>query len=170
MSRGGHSIVTRRSANIEQIPLFYPRGGAAPLQGIPPIATLERFVVYCPSELIISGRAPGRGPEGTGNCSSCSRSHARAVLQCVRMSSLCGAFKFTPGTRAQLSSRGRPCRVAKTPCRLSLPCLAALHSSSSPPPRRPFLPGPSGAGVPRHWSGMRVDGSGSRLTTMRNRD
>ena len=23
------------------------------------------------SELIISGRAPGRGPEGTGNCSSC---------------------------------------------------------------------------------------------------
>ena len=47
-----------------EIPLF-----SAPLQGIPPIATLEMFVVYCSSfklELIISGRAPGRGPEGTG--------------------------------------------------------------------------------------------------------
>ena len=26
------------------------------------------FVVYCSSELIMSGRASGRGPEGTGNC------------------------------------------------------------------------------------------------------
>ena len=45
-------------------PLVLP---AAPLRGITPIATLERFVLYCSSELIISGRAPGRGPEGTGN-------------------------------------------------------------------------------------------------------
>ena len=29
------------------IPLFYPRGCAAPLRGSTPIATLERFVVYC---------------------------------------------------------------------------------------------------------------------------
>ena len=36
-----------------------------------PTATLGRFVVYYSSDLIISGRAPGRGPEGTGNCSSC---------------------------------------------------------------------------------------------------
>ena len=60
--------VTRVSA--EQIPLFYPRGCAAPPRGITLIATLERFV-YCSSELVISGRAPGRSPEGTGNCSSC---------------------------------------------------------------------------------------------------
>ena len=59
------------SVKFEQIPLFYPRGRAAPLRGITPIATLERFVVYCSSELIISGPPPGRGPEGTGNCSSC---------------------------------------------------------------------------------------------------
>ena len=55
------------SVNFEQIPLFYPRGCTAPLRGIAAIATLERFVVYYSSELIISGRAPGRGPEGTGN-------------------------------------------------------------------------------------------------------
>ena len=52
-------------------PLFYPRGWAAPLRGITPIALLERFVVYCSSELIISGRTSGRGPDGTGNCSGC---------------------------------------------------------------------------------------------------
>ena len=45
---------------------FYPRGCAAPLRGIATIATLEKFVLYCSSELIISIRAPGRGPEGTG--------------------------------------------------------------------------------------------------------
>ena len=55
---------------FEQIPFFYPRGCAAPLRGITPIAALERFVVYCSSELIISGSAPGRCQEGTGNCSS----------------------------------------------------------------------------------------------------
>ena len=41
---------------------------AAPLRGITPIATLERFVVFYSSELIMSGRAPQRAP---GNCSSC---------------------------------------------------------------------------------------------------
>ena len=60
-----------RFVKFEQIPLFYPHGCAAPQRGIALIVTLERFVVYFSSELIISGRAPGRGPEGTGNCSSC---------------------------------------------------------------------------------------------------
>ena len=60
----------------EQIPLFYPRGWAAPLRGLAPIAILKRFVLYCSSELIILGQvamghAPGHGSEGTGNCSSC---------------------------------------------------------------------------------------------------
>ena len=50
---------------FEQIPLYYPCGCAAPQCRIAPIATLERFVVYCSSELIISGHAPGRGQEGT---------------------------------------------------------------------------------------------------------
>ena len=59
------------SLKFEQIPLFYPRGSAAPLQGIAAIATLERFVLYCSSELIISGSTPVSGPEGMGNCSSC---------------------------------------------------------------------------------------------------
>ena len=40
-------------------------------RGNAPIGTLGRFVVYCSCEQIISGRAPGRGPEGTGNRSSC---------------------------------------------------------------------------------------------------
>ena len=51
-----------KKKKIENIPLFYPRGCAAPLRGIAPIATLERFVVYCSSELIISARPPGAGP------------------------------------------------------------------------------------------------------------
>ena len=52
-------------AKFEQIPLFYldPRGGAAPLRGIAPIATLERFVVYCSAcKQVISGARP-RGHE-----------------------------------------------------------------------------------------------------------
>ena len=57
----------RPGVKFEQIPLFYPRGCATTLRGI----ALERFVAYCSSELIISGRALGRGPEGTGDCSSC---------------------------------------------------------------------------------------------------
>ena len=56
------------NVKFEHFPLFYPHGCAAPLPGIAAIATLERFGVYCSSELIISGRAPGRGAEGTGNC------------------------------------------------------------------------------------------------------
>ena len=66
-----NSLSISASVKFEQIPMFYPRGCAAPLRRIEPIATLERFVVYCSLELIISGRAPGRGPEGTGKCSSC---------------------------------------------------------------------------------------------------
>ena len=59
-------------SNKQQIiPLFYPRDRGAPLRGIAPIATLERFIVYGLCKQIISGRAPGRGPEGTENCSSC---------------------------------------------------------------------------------------------------
>ena len=48
------------SVKFEQFPLFYPCGWAAPLRGIAPMiaaVALVRFV------LIISGRAPGRGPE-----------------------------------------------------------------------------------------------------------
>ena len=47
------------SVKFEQNPLFYPRGCAAPLRGITPIATLERFVVYCPCEQNISAAPPG---------------------------------------------------------------------------------------------------------------
>ena len=63
-----------------QVPLFYPRGCAAPLRGIAAVATLERFVVYCSCKRIISGRAPVRGHEGTGSCSSCYGTRARLVL------------------------------------------------------------------------------------------
>ena len=38
--------VRRAVIKFEQIPVFYPRGCAAPAQGISPIAKLERFVVY----------------------------------------------------------------------------------------------------------------------------
>ena len=47
-----------RALNFEQIPLFCPRGCAAPLLGAP-IATLERLVVDCSFEQIISAAPPG---------------------------------------------------------------------------------------------------------------
>ena len=62
-------LLRDESVKFEQIPLFYPRGCAAPLREIAPITALERFVVYCSYKQIISG--PGRGPEDTRNCSSC---------------------------------------------------------------------------------------------------
>ena len=73
MSLSGLSRDERASASVkfEQITLFYPRGCAVPLRRIAPIALLERFVVYCSCKQIISGRAPGCGPEGTGNRSRC---------------------------------------------------------------------------------------------------
>ena len=67
------------SVKFEQIPLSYPRGCAAPLRGIAHIATLERFVVYCSCKQIISGRDPGRGPEGMGNCSSYYEAQAKKL-------------------------------------------------------------------------------------------
>ena len=67
---GSVSESTHSWCQFEQIPLFHPRGWAAQLRGFTPIATLERFAVYCSCEDYIV-RAPGRGPEGTGNCSSC---------------------------------------------------------------------------------------------------
>ena len=108
---------------------------AAPLRGIAAIATLERFVVYCSSELIISGRAPGHGPEGTGSCSSCYASGPSSLL------SLTGPGSGRPqchGTRCRL------CRCAASG-RSSLPSLTgprgwAAHkcrdcwSSPCPPP------------------------------------
>ena len=52
----------RRAWPVQQAPRIMMRG---------PIAILERFVVYCGScWLILSGRAPGRAPEGRGNRSS----------------------------------------------------------------------------------------------------
>ena len=54
---------------FEQIPLFYPRGWAwaAPLRGITPIATLERFVVYCSCWPIILGPGqPGAAQRARG--------------------------------------------------------------------------------------------------------
>ena len=57
-------------SNLEfkQIPLFYPRGCAAPLRGIAAIATLERFcclLLVSSSELIIRPRPRAR-PRGHG--------------------------------------------------------------------------------------------------------
>ena len=48
-----HHDCSKPSVKFEQFPLPYPRSCAAPLQGIAPIATLERFVVYCSCEQII---------------------------------------------------------------------------------------------------------------------
>ena len=51
---------------FEQIPLFYQRCCAAQLRGIKPIATLERFVVYCSCEQIISAAPPGAAQRAQG--------------------------------------------------------------------------------------------------------
>ena len=47
-----------------------PTSQAEQRRGIVPFNTLERLIAYCSWELIISGRAPGRGLEGSGNCLS----------------------------------------------------------------------------------------------------
>ena len=46
-SNGRNSQQQCCSVKFEYIPLFYQHCCAAPLWGIAPIATLERFVVYC---------------------------------------------------------------------------------------------------------------------------
>ena len=43
----------RASVKFEQIPVFCPHGCAAPLRGIAPIATLERFAVCCSCKQIM---------------------------------------------------------------------------------------------------------------------
>ena len=50
---------------MSKIP-FYPRGCAAPLRGITPIAALERFVAYCSCEQIISAVPPGAAQRARG--------------------------------------------------------------------------------------------------------
>ena len=54
------------SSESESIPLFYPRGCAAPQRGIAPIATLERFVVYCSYEQNILAAPPGAAQRARG--------------------------------------------------------------------------------------------------------
>ena len=55
-----------KSVLLATILLFYPRGCAAPLRGIAPIATLERFVVYCSCEQIISAAPRGAAQKARG--------------------------------------------------------------------------------------------------------
>ena len=77
------SLLARKSEGAAAHPSCSPSALAA-------IATLERFVVYCSSELIISGRAPGHGPEGTGNCSSCYGARRPVRVECSGQSSRSG--------------------------------------------------------------------------------
>ena len=50
----------------KQFKLFYSRCCAAPLRGIAPIATWERFVVYCSCKQIISAAPPGAAQRARG--------------------------------------------------------------------------------------------------------
>ena len=71
MSRDELALV---SEQLKQIPCSTPtppRCLAAPRLEFVPLATWERFVVYHLWELIISGRTPWLGTEGTGKCSTC---------------------------------------------------------------------------------------------------
>ena len=61
-----HHDCSKPSVKFEQFPLPYPRSCAAPLQGIAPIATLERFVIYCSCEQIISAAPPGAAQRARG--------------------------------------------------------------------------------------------------------
>ena len=72
---------------------------AGPQPGITLIATLERFVVYRSWELIISGRAPGCGPEGTGYCSSCYRGNFRRITEARPRRSWLGSGPSFPVTK-----------------------------------------------------------------------
>ena len=96
------------SVKFEQIPFFYPRGCAAPLREITPIATLERFVVYCSSELIISGSAPGRGPEGTGNCSRCYGKLQTTALAAISVKAVIAAGAVNRGVRGRQAQMDAP--------------------------------------------------------------
>ena len=85
------------SAKFEQIPLFYSRGLAAPLRGIAPISTLERFVVYCSCEQIISA-APGGAAQ---------RARGIAQLEAVTFVVYCSCGRlFWPRPRARRRGHG----------------------------------------------------------------
>ena len=88
--------------------MFYPRGCAAPLREIAAIATLERFVVYCSLELIISGRAPGRGPEGTGNCTHGDK---------LEKEEAASAFEAVRAVLIDLSSEAASCSLRSGPAK-----------------------------------------------------
>ena len=68
----------------EQIPLFYPRGCAAPLLGIAAIATLERFVLYCSCEQNISAAPPGAAQRARGIAQAVSHSACTRFNKDVR--------------------------------------------------------------------------------------
>ena len=59
-------------------PLLYPRGSAAPLPGIAPIATLERFVLYCSCEQIISAAPAGAAQRARGIAQAVTNSNIMA--------------------------------------------------------------------------------------------
>ena len=112
---------------MQQAPRIMMRG---------PIAILERFVVYCSCWLIISGRAPGRGPEGTGNCSS----SAVAIFRLLR----CPSHWQAGHEYALAAARARRRRTAVAGC-----CSAAdavnreHHSSESAGGSLGFTPSPA---------------------------
>ena len=86
--------------------MFYPRGCAAPQRGIEPMATLETFVLC--SELIISGRAPGRGPESTGNCSSCYGKLQTTGLAAMSVKAVITAGAVNRGVRGRQAQMDAP--------------------------------------------------------------
>ena len=85
------------SVKFEQIPLFYPRGCAAPLRGIAAIATLERFVVYCSCEQT----RPRAQPWGHSSCYS--------ILNLYDITN-----KYVPTFKFQMSWAGPLCCVGRT--------------------------------------------------------
>ena len=82
----------RASVKFEQIHLFYPRGGAAPLLGIAPIKTLERFVVYCSCEQIVLAAPPGVAQRAQGIAQAVTRHSPISKLKLKVESQTSGGF------------------------------------------------------------------------------
>ena len=92
----------RVDSDLEANPLFYPRGCAAPLQGIAPIAALERFVVFLPVLADYIGSRPRGWPRGHGESLKLLRA-AVTVLRTVngeltgRLPVICGTYGIWAG-------------------------------------------------------------------------
>ena len=119
---------------------------------------LESYVVYFSCWLVISGRAPGHGPEGSGNCSSCYEAQANLKVNLVKLKVKSQAHRGG-GTETQGRSRRIEERIAPRSalgCRcagLGAPFASIFYARAGAPFARGG--GPAGPGRPQSLGNLR---------------